>query len=230
MQATEQMSSVKIVSFQPLLEQRKSFFFKQRQSTPESMEGWWNHFNALRISSASKATREILIFLKDHHENPAFHNLLALSQIDEGNLAQAKITLLSLLARGFDKAAVFNNLGIIEAQRGNFKEAVSYFRKAADKESAEANLNQGLMALSIRNGATAQLFFEKSMEMKTIDLAQISAAIARIQNGELELGTEQLALLRENFPNNPLLKAQEDALRTVAQSRSREIASESMLD
>jgi len=227
----DQGSTVRVLSFQPLWEQRKSMFLKnQKEASPQSETEWWSYLNSHRITLPSRAIKELKAFLAEHPENPAFHNLLALAQMDDGSLIPAKITLLSLLARGLDGAEIYNNLGVIEAQRGRLSDALIYFAKAAEKGSAEAPLNQGLMALSVRNGVTAKLFFEKSLEMGAIDLARISSGIAKIQSGDLETGREELSSLQESYPNNPLLKAQVEALRGAPQEEAREISSEALPD
>jgi len=205
--------TARLVSLQPLSEYRKQKLMESTSSEqPQTQEEYLAFFNALRISRPSDAIHKIKQHLKTKSQDPSFHQLLALAYLDNGDIERAKITWLSLLARGFKDPGVYNNLAVVEALRGNVKSALNLFSDASEKGCHEAKINQGFIALTFGNGFLAKSLFEKTLDSSNDELARMGLAISKIQNDDIENGKDELEELQKQFPNNPLVYQQRLAL------------------
>jgi predicted Zn-dependent protease len=191
-------------------------------------------FNSLRLVRPADAIYKLKQHLKTKSQDPSFHQLLALAYLDNGDLERAKITWLSLLARGIKEPGIYNNLAVVEALRGNTKSALNLFSEASEKGSDEARINQGFIALTFGNGFLAKSLFEKSLDTSNNEMAKIGIAISKIQNDDIENGKDELEELQKQFPNHPLIYQQRLALAERSKGKqgiptlNREIANESL--
>lgn len=217
---------IRMVSLQPLAESRKQWASElSRDEKLETTAQYAAYFNSVRLTRPSDAIYKIKNHLKTKSQDPVFHQLLAMAYLDNGDLDRAKISWLSLLARGVQDPGIYNNLGVVEALRGNRQSALNLFEEAREKGNLEAAINQGFMALSFGNGFLAKSLFEKSLDSTHSSLARMGLAIAKLQNDDLENGKDDLEDLQKEFPNHPLVHAQRLALQNSGSSR-RELASE----
>ncbi|NBX77685.1 MAG: outer membrane protein assembly factor BamD [Proteobacteria bacterium] len=225
---------VRMTSLQPMLEYRKEKLLEKGTSdSPQTKEETIAWFNSLRLARPSDAIYKIKHHLKTKSQDPSFHQLLALAYLDNGDLDRAKITWLSLLARGINEPYIYNNLAVVEALRGNLNSALNLFAEANELGSEEARVNQGFVALSFGNGFLAKSLFEKSLDASSDELAKIGIAISKIQNNDIENGKEELEDLQKQFPHHPLIYQQRLAIternkdKLDSSQSYREIASES---
>ncbi len=231
----ERGGSVRLTSLQPILDYRKETLLEKSTSeATDTKEESLAFFNSLRLVRPADAIYKLKQHLKTKSQDPSFHQLLALAYLDNGDLERAKITWLSLLARGIKEPGIYNNLAVVEALRGNTKSALNLFSEASEKGSDEARINQGFIALTFGNGFLAKSLFEKSLGSSNNEMAKIGIAISKIQNDDIENGKDELEQLQKQFPNHPLIYQQRLALAEKSKGKqeiptlNREIASESL--
>jgi hypothetical protein len=231
----ERGGSVRLTSLQPILDyRRETLLEKNTTEEPTTKEESLAFFNSLRLARPSDAIYKLKQHLKTKSQDPSFHQLLALAYLDYGDLERAKITWLSLLARGITEPGIYNNLAVVEALRGNTKSALNLFSEASEKGSDEARINQGFIALTFGNGFLAKSLFEKNLDSSNNEMARIGMAISKIQNNDIENGKDELEELQKQFPNHPLIYQQRLALagngkeKPAIANSSREIANESL--
>jgi cellulose synthase operon protein C len=164
--------------------------------------------NLMRLGAPKRASGLILDAIQKDPKNYALHNLLALSHLESGDLAAARITWLALVAQGVQSAAVWNNLGVLANLEGREDKAISYFKEATKLPySADAQANLGFIALKYRNGFEAKNFFKQALEDQSNDIpANIGTAVAMLQNRELGKAKDLLVDLSESHPKDPYLK------------------------
>jgi cellulose synthase operon protein C len=164
--------------------------------------------NLMRVASPKRASGLILDAIQKDPKNYALHNLLALSHLEAGDFAAARITWLALVAQGIQSAAVWNNLGVLANMEGREDKAIAYFREAAKLPFAnDALINLGFTALKYRNGFEAKNYFKKALEDESNDIpAKIGFAVAMLQNRETSKAKDELVDLSENHPKDPYLK------------------------
>ena len=231
----ERGGSVRLTSLQPILDYRKETLLEKSTSeATDTKEESLAFFNSLRLVRPADAIYKLKQHLKTKSQDPSFHQLLALAYLDNGDLERAKITWLSLLARGIKEPGIYNNLAVVEALRGNTKSALNLFSEASEKGSDEARINQGFIALTFGNGFLAKSLFEKNLDSSNNEMARIGMAISKIQNDDIENGKDELEQLQKQFPNHPLIYQQRLALAEKSKGKqeiptlNREIASESL--
>lgn len=207
-------SAVKKVSLQPLLSYREKILRADLRghSHPETPEQHFRTLNAKRLSDPRKAIPEIKAYLKINSSDSSFHNLLALSYLENKEFEKAKVTWLSLLARGFSDPAIFNNLGVLEALRGNEEEALILWKKAETENLPEALVNQGFVAVSYRNGSLAKSFFERAQDHRKDELAELGTQISNLQIRVDDDTKKEFMNFAEKFPENPVIESQISAL------------------
>ena len=200
---------VKTLSFQSILnlQERKIRQPAFKKSFSDREEAW-SYLNSLRLFSAENSIKEIKVYLRNASQDFRFHNLLALAYLDSGDLDRAKITWLSLVARGVQDPAIWNNLGVVEALKGNSLAATHYFEQASDKNSPEGLMNQAFIALKYRNGHFSKSLFSRAMDLRSDDLALLGQAISLAQVNEWDESKSQIKPLQKKYPNLPLLDQQ----------------------
>jgi Flp pilus assembly protein TadD len=163
------------------------------------------YLNLSRLVAPQRAVPAVLQAIQKDPQNQALHNLLGLSYLESGNLPAARVTFLSLVARGVKNAAVWNNLGIMANLDGNEVEAIEYFQQAAQMEAPrEALVNLGFIALKYRNGFEAKKQFEKALELAKDDAAaQVGMATALLQNREMESAKDSLVEAAKKYHHDP---------------------------
>lgn len=162
----------------------------------------------LRMVNPEQALIAVRKAIELDPNNNALHNLLGLCFMDLGQYVPAKITWLSLIARGQGAPEIKNNLGVLYMLQGKEKQAVEFFRESAQSESSvSAWTNLGFLSLKYRNGFEAKQFFQKASTVEESDVtAKVGYAIALIQNRELETAKESLADTSSNFKADPFAK------------------------
>jgi len=215
--------TTKKISLQPLLSERDKIFTKQLRMNPKTPTDYFKYLSTLRLFNPEEAITETKKYLRKDQSDPAFHNILALAYLETNQLEKAKITWLSLLARGFSDPALFNNLGVLEAIRGNEEDALAFWKKAELENSPESLINQGFVALIHRNGSLAKNLFEKAQELRSDSLAEIGKRIAHLQINPNDDSKASFSQLASKYRGNPLFEAQQASL----DSPVRIIASES---
>jgi cellulose synthase operon protein C len=163
------------------------------------------YLNLLRLNNPSRAVASIQEAILRDPSNHALHNLLGLSFMDAGNFPAAKVTWLSLVARGIKHYSIWNNLGVLAHFEGNETAAVEYFQEATTLEGArEAFTNLGFIALKHRNGFEAKKQFEKALEQSQDDAsAQVGFAVAKLQNREFDSAKDALVDNVKRFKVDP---------------------------
>ncbi len=182
----------------------KSAFNSERPSNPK-VDTSFAYLNLMRVLAPKKAIPMILEYLKKDPRNESLHNLLGLSFVEGGNLPAAKVTWLSMVARGAKNAAIWNNLGVVAFLEGNEAQAIEYFQEAVVMPAPrEALSNLGFIALKYRNGFEAKKHFQKALEMQDNDASnQVGFAIAQLQNREWDSAKDSLIGLAKRFKNDP---------------------------
>jgi len=163
------------------------------------------YLNILRVLNPKSAISKITNAIELDPENIAMHNLLGLAHIEAGQLSEAKVIYLSLLARGHEHAIFYNNLGVIASRRGQEDQARSYFNQALSKgKSPEAYRNLGFIALKYHNGFEAKKYFTKALKLdRTNPTSQIGRAVAQLQNREMETAVKLIPGLSGKYKDNP---------------------------
>lgn len=217
--------AVKKISLQPILPFRERILNTELRGypDPETPEHFFRSLNASRLNDPERSIPEIKAYLKRNSSEPAFHNLLALAYLENKELEKAKVVWLSLLARGYSDPAIFNNLGVLEALRGNESDALAFWKKAESENLPEALINQGFVALSYRNGHSAKSFFEKAQELRKDELAELGNQISSLQIRADEETKKEFLGFAEKYANNPIVESQISAF----SSQERALASDS---
>ncbi|MFM8269795.1 MAG: tetratricopeptide repeat protein [Pseudomonadota bacterium] len=206
-------SGVRLISLQSLGDYRQQpSEHNLDDESRETREQDISYFNSLRLKHPAEAISKLKHHLRTKNQDPVFHQLLAMAYLDNGDWVRAKITWLALIARGILDPGIYNNLGVLEAVRGNAKSAMGFFEEAKEKGSREALMNQGFIALIWGNGYLARSLFEKSLEESNHEIARMGLAIAKIQSNDLENGKAELDELQKQFPGHPLIYQQRLAL------------------
>ena len=195
------------ITYQTLAEGRKDVLTKAYNSEKpaDSRKSSFAFLNLLRLGNPAKAISSIREAISRDPSNTSLHNLLALSYMDSGNFPAAKVTWLSLIARGEKQGAISNNLGVVAALEGNESTAIDYFHEAATTEdNKEALTNLGFIALKYRNGFEAKKYFTKALTMQDEDVtAHVGLAVACLQNKELDTAKDNLVDAVKRFKADP---------------------------
>lgn len=166
------------------------------------------YLHYLRTVNPQRALNSIQQAIQLDAGNPALLNLLGLCYMDLGQYVSAKITWISMLARGEDSPEIQNNLGVLYMLQGKEKEALEFFREAAQKESAIAAwTNLGFISLKYRNGFEAKQFFQKATTFEEMDIpSRVGYGTALIQNREFDTAKEYLSETVSKFKTDPFGK------------------------
>lgn len=159
----------------------------------------------MRLVAPQRALPLLMEAIQRDPTNPALHNLLGLTYLEMGNLPAAKVTWLSMVARGVKKAAVWNNLGVVAYLEGKETAAMDYFAEATEVEpSKEASTNLGFVSLKYRNGFEAKKHFEKAMAQDDEDVtAKAGLAVAQLQNREIDAAKDGLVEVAKKYKSDP---------------------------
>lgn len=194
-------------NFRALSDERKALLGKaydtERPSDPRKAS--FAYLNLMRFQNPAKAVTSTLDMIQQDPQNMALHNLLGLAYMESGNYPAAKVSWLSMVVQGAKDPAIWNNLGVVAYLEGNEPGAIEYFNEAALMDGAkESSNNLGFIALKYRNGFEAKKHFEKSLEMQKDDVtAQIGAAVARLQNREIDQAKDQLIDVSKKYKSDP---------------------------
>lgn len=188
--------------------QRKELLTGALEASRSDKKPTYSYLYYMRLNDPQKALSLISQSIKSDPNNPALHNLLGLCFLDLGQLTSAKITWLSLLARGIDRAEIHNNLGVLAVTQGNDKQALVHFKAATTKDdSLEALTNLGFMALKYRNGLEAKKHFQKALSVEEDDLSSnVGLGIAQIQNRDFDTAKGTLSDTSSKFGSDPFAK------------------------
>lgn len=219
--------AVSLISYQPLTEKRlEDFPLSRTIAETASLDQQWKALNTLRIHNPTEAIRALKGVIRKNPDAVSFHNLLALAHLEANEYEKAKVTWLSLLARGISSPAIQNNLGVLEALKGNLTTASSFFAQAAQENHAEALINQGLIALGAHNGSAALLHFEKALEVEPLAIAEMGRGIAALQATPGEEAQDRAKALCKQFSSELWMDkqcAEFDASRTVTREETRDL-------
>ncbi len=195
-----------LVNYSALEPQRKEVLSKGLQSNQSGKVPSYSYLHYMRLSNPQKALSLITQAIKKDPNNVALHNLLGLCFLDLGHFNSAKITWLSLLARGVNSTDIQNNLGVLAFLQGNEKQAISFFQAAAAKnESPQALTNLGYIALKYRSGFEAKKYFQKAISLTDEDVSSfVGLGIAQLQNREFDTAKETLKEASSKFEADPL--------------------------
>ncbi|NQW44206.1 MAG: tetratricopeptide repeat protein [Deltaproteobacteria bacterium] len=185
--------------------QRRETLQKALDETTTGKKTNYGYLHYLRLINPQKAEGFVLNAIQKDPNNRALHNLLGLCYLDMGQYTAARVTWLSLLARGVESSEVENNLGVLFTLMGKEKQGVEYFKMAAEKDSAlEALNNLGFVALKYRNGFQAKQFFQRAIALNKNDaMASVGLGVAKLQNREFDAAKESLALSATTFASDP---------------------------
>ena len=122
----------------------------------------------------------------------------------------------------------YNNLGVLEYQKGKISDAENYFNKALSLSSAspEANLNSGLVALVKGDQSKAQQFFGKASGVKELNNAMGLLAVA---NGNYSQAATSFASASNNAALAQLLAKDYNKAQTTLNAVSNPDATTSYL-
>ncbi len=198
-------STPNLFTYKLLENQRKEILGKALELTRPGKQSNYGYLHYLRLINPQKAQPLILQAIQSDPNNIALHNLLGLCYLDLGQYTAAKVTWLSLLARGIDSGEVKNNLGVLLLLTGKEKQALEFFKAAAEKDGAiEAWANLGFIALKYRNGFEAKQSFKKTVVLDSNDVAsRVGLGIAQLQNREFDAAKETLAEASSKFSSDP---------------------------
>ncbi len=187
---------------------RKDILNRAMQENKTGKQTTFGFLHYLRMVNPEKALPAVLQAIQSDTNNMALHNLLGLCYLDVGNYTSAKVTWLSMIARGLDSAEVQNNLGVLYLLQGKEKQAIDFFKEAAQKENAlEAWTNLGFLSLKYRNGFEAKQFFQKATTLSESDVpSRVGFGVALIQNREFEAAKDSLAETSSTFKEDPFAK------------------------
>lgn len=195
-------------NFRALADERKALLGKaydaERPSDPR--KATFTYLNLMRFQNPQKAVSTTLEMIQQDPQNMALHNLLGLAYLEGGNFPAAKVSWLSMIVQGAKDPAVLNNLGVVAYLEGNEAGAIEYFTEATQGEllNKEASTNLGFIALKYRNGFDAKKHFEKTLELQKDDItAQIGAAVARMQNREMDQAKDSLIDVAKKYKTDP---------------------------
>lgn len=163
------------------------------------------YLNLKRLASPKEALKLIHEAIERDPEDSSLHNLLALTYLEQGDIAAAKVTWLALTARGKKSAELWNNLGVALALEGKEREAIDYFHEATlMEEPREALTNLGFIALKYYNGFEAKKHFQRAIDMGRKDPStKVGLSVARVQNREIESAMEILPELSKRYRSDP---------------------------
>jgi TolA-binding protein/Tfp pilus assembly protein PilF len=163
------------------------------------------YLNDLRLVAPGRAVPEIMEAIQRDPQNNALHNLLALAYLELNNFPGAKVTWLSLVARGVKNSSVWNNLGVLANMQGKEAQSVDYYSEASLMESPkEALSNLGFIAIKYRNGFEAKKQFEKAIAIEKNDVSsQVGFTVGELQNRQMDLARDGLIDLTKKFKNDP---------------------------
>ena len=196
------------ISYRLLNEERKEILkgAAEREKPADVRKGTsfaFLHF--LRLISPQRALPLLMEAIQRDPNNASLHNLLGLTYFELGNTTAAKVTWLSMIARGVKKAAVWNNLGVVAYLEGKESAALDYFWEASEAEaSKEASANLGFIALKYRNGFEAKKHFEKALSQEDDDVtSRVGLAVAQLQNREIDSAKDGLVEMAKKFKSDP---------------------------
>lgn len=195
------------ITFRALSDERKAILNKaydsERPSDPRKSS--FSYLNLMRSQNPQRTVGSVMDMIQQDPQNPALHNLLGLAHLDNGNYPAAKVSWLSMIAQGSKDPAIWNNLGVLSYLEGNEAQAIEYFTESSQMEGGREALNNlGFVALKYRNGFEAKKYFDKALEMQKEDVtAQIGAAVARLQNREIDSAKDQLIDVAKRFKTDP---------------------------
>lgn len=197
-----------LLSYRALADERKSILknaFDSEKPADVRKGTTFAFLNLLRLVAAPRALPLVQEAIQKDPSNTALHNLLALTYWEMGNVAAAKVTWLSLVARGVKSPAIWNNLGVVAFTEGKESLAMDDFNEAIQMEGArEAYLNLGFVALKYRNGFEAKKHFEKAIAQDDDDVtAQVGMAVAQLQNREIDAAKDGLIDLAKKYKSDP---------------------------
>lgn len=160
---------------------------------------------SLSLLAPDKAVEMIKATLQKDLQNNALHHLLGIAYFEQGNIPAAKVTWLSLMARGENNPAIWNNLGVVAYQEGNETQAIDYFERATKDNSVRAAFsNLGFLSVKYRNGFQAKRYFKKALDIEDDDaMSQVGLAVAQLQNREWENAEEELYRSAKRNPKDP---------------------------
>lgn len=195
-------------TYRILENQRQGLIEKALESNPSSQHSSYAYLHYLRLHSPKKAQGLIRKALETDPSNASLHNLLGLTYMDLGQLIPAKMTWLSLIARGFDSPEIQNNLGVVSLMMGHENRAFDFFKSAVSKESSiESLINLGFLSLKYRNGVEAKQYFERAIALNPEEKnAKVGLGIALLQNRDFESAKEALSEATSQFGTDPFAK------------------------
>ncbi len=165
----------------------------------------FSELNVLRLSAPDDAIRAVKEAITHFPHDAALSNLLALAYLEKKNLSTAEVIWRSMLLRGQDTPAVWNNLGVVAQMRGRWSEAITDFTKASQNEGiAVADRNLGFMALACREGKEAKSYFEHALVKEPGEAtAEAGLFSAEVQNREVVSIPSRATSLAKKFPKDP---------------------------
>lgn len=175
------------------------------------------YLNLARLLEPKKSLPLILSTLENYPQDTALHHLLALTYLEMGDLGAAKVTLLSLIARGEKRAGIFNTMGVISLRLNRPFQAIELFQSAInaaeqnpnadsfDKQGAQAAArNLGFMSLKYYGGFQAKKYFEKAIALGPEDPSSETGLLeAKLQNREFEEAGKEFQILAKKLRSNP---------------------------
>ncbi|MBY0369114.1 tetratricopeptide repeat protein [bacterium] len=196
------------ISYDGLADERRGVLKHQYDSEkPEDVRknASFSFLNVMRVVSSSRAIPLIEAAILKDPKNMALVNLLGLAHLESGKIQAANTCWLSLVARGYGTAAVWNNLGVAAGRAGNEAQAIAYFQEALKQPAPKETLvNMGFVALRYRNGFEAKSFFKKALKLDEDDVpAQVGLAVAQVQSREMDDAKDQLVDLSRRYAKDP---------------------------
>jgi tetratricopeptide (TPR) repeat protein len=137
-------------SYRALIEERKDILNNALSSEKpnDTKKGVsFSYLNLLRLTNPGRAITMTLEAIQKDPQNNSLHNLLALAYLESGNMAAAKVTLYSLIARGVKNYSIWNNLGVISQMEGREPQAIDYFNEAMNFEDAKESVTNLVSSL-----------------------------------------------------------------------------------
>jgi tetratricopeptide (TPR) repeat protein len=175
------------VSYSLLAPRRRAWIDQQVEAIRQPLRSpTLAYLSLLRVQFPGEAIRDLKESIRRDPEDASLHNLLALAYLDMGATRAARATWLSLLARGNDEPAIWNNLGVTAYLLGRETEAEDDFRRseAGGRTAKEAWMNLGSLALKYHRPAEATRYFEKALALGEADtVAEVGTVEAQLQEG-----------------------------------------------
>ena len=153
-------------------------------ASPESRALYQQALTALAAERFQEAERALLVVAQREPQLAGPHANLGILYGRTGRPAQAFASLREAVRLNPDRAAYYNELGVISRREGKFDDARRYYAKALDLDPAYAyaHLNMGILYdLYLQDSEKAMQHYERYQELTPAEAGTVKKWIADLQ-------------------------------------------------